>query len=248
MQRFFAEPQNIDEVTHRIVITGEDVNHIRNVLRMKPGDELWVSDGQKYEYHCTISGIQPEKVELKILYRQEPDYELPSKIWLFQGLAKGEKMDLIIQKAVELGAYAVVPVSMKRCVMKLEKSRVLKKTERWQQIAEGAAKQSRRMLVPKVYPAVSFQEAVKMGQELDIMLAPYELARGMEETRKIIEEIRPGQSVGIYIGPEGGFDESEIDMLLSEGARAVTLGHRILRTETAGMTVLSVLMFYLEGR
>ena len=246
MQRFFVSQEYIDEENRRIRLNGEDVNHIKNVLRIKPGDELWVSDGGKYEYHSQILEAGSEEIILEILYRQEPDYELPSKIMLFQGLPKGDKMELIIQKAVELGACGIVPVRMKRCVMKLDEKRGAKKAERWQQIAESAAKQSRRMLVPAVSAPVSFDKALQMAETLDKVLVPYELAKGMTETRKILDGIKPGESVGIFIGPEGGFDPQEIEALESRNASAVTLGHRILRTETAGMTLLSVLMFKLE--
>ena len=246
MQRFFVSQEMIDEESMRIRLTGEDVNHIKNVLRMKTGDDLWVSDGEKYEYHSQILDIMPDAILLEILYRQEPDYELPSKILLFQGLPKGDKMEFIIQKAVELGAYQIVPIRMKRCVMKLDEKRGAKKVGRWQQIAESAAKQSRRMLVPEVCSPVSFSEAIRMTDGLDRVLAPYELAKGMTETRSILDSIKPGESVGIFIGPEGGFDPEEIEELKNHGAVPVTLGHRILRTETAGMTLLSVLMFKLE--
>ena len=246
MQRFFVSQEMIDEENMRIRLTGEDVNHIKNVLRMKTGEELWVSDGERYEYHSQILKIRPDEILLEILYRQEPDYELPSKIWLFQGLPKGDKTELIIQKAVELGAYQIVPVRMKRCVMKLDEKRGAKKAERWQQIAESAAKQSRRMLVPQVNSPVSFAEAMQMAGALDRIIVPYELAKGMTETRNILNSIKPGESIGIFIGPEGGFDPLEIEELKSRGAETVTLGHRILRTETAGMTLLSVLMFKLE--
>ncbi len=246
MQRFFVSQEMIDEENMRIRLTGEDVNHIKNVLRMKAGDELWVSDGGRYEYHSQILTVMPDEILLEILYRQEPDYELPSKIWLFQGLPKGDKMELIIQKAVELGVYHIVPVRMKRCVMKLDEKRGAKKAERWQQIAESAAKQSRRMLVPEVSAPVSFAEALRIAGPIDKVLAPYELAKGMSETRAILDGIKPGESVGIFIGPEGGFDPQEIEELEKCGAAPVTLGHRILRTETAGMTLLSVLMFKLE--
>ena len=246
MQRFFVSREMIDEENMRIRLTGEDVNRIKNVLRMKTGEELWVSDGERYEYHSQILDISPDEILLEILYRQEPDYELPSKIWLFQGLPKGDKTELIIQKAVELGAYQVVPVRMKRCVMKLDEKRGAKKAERWQQIAESAAKQSRRMLVPQVSSPVSFAEAMQMAVALDRIIVPYELAKGMTETRNILDSIKPGESIGIFIGPEGGFDPQEIEELKSCGAETVTLGHRILRTETAGMTLLSVLMFKLE--
>ena len=245
MQRFFAAPEQIDEVNHRIVITGADVNHIKNVLRMRPGDELWISDGDKKEYHCRIEHAADDIV-LTILYAQEPAYELPNHIWLFQGLPKGDKRELIIQKAVELGACGIVPVETKRCVMKLDPKRADKKIARWQQIAEGAAKQSRRMLIPEIRPLMSWKEAVREAADLDVILMPYELAEGIEATREILHGIKPGQSIGIFIGPEGGFTEEEVAEAREAGARVITLGRRILRTETAGMAILSVLMFQLE--
>lgn len=246
MQRLFAEPFQIDEEHHCIFITGDDVNHIKNVLRMKPGEEVWVSDSRNKEYHCMIQNLDRDEVRLQILYVQETDYELPGKICLFQALPKGDKMELIVQKAVELGAAEIIPVETKRCVVKLDAKKREKKTARWQEIARSAAKQSKRMLVPKVQPVMTFSEALAYAQELDVCLIPYELARGMKETKKILEEIRPGETIGIFIGPEGGFEEEEVDKAMKMGAKPITLGRRILRTETAGLTLLSVLMFHLE--
>ena len=149
-------------------------------------------------------------------------------------------MELIIQKAVELGAYSIVPVSTRRCVVKLDNKKAEKKVSRWQQIAESAAKQSKRMLVPEVHSVMTFKEA------LDVLLIPYELAKGMKETKELIRSIEPGKSIGVFIGPEGGFEEQEVADAMEAGAKPITLGHRILRTETAGLAVLSVLMFQLE--
>ena len=246
MQRFFVEPHQIDEENHQIHITGTDVNHIRNVLRMKTGEELWISDGASREYHFTIDAYEEEEVLLHILYAQEPDYELPSRIYLFQGLPKADKMELIIQKAVELGVHEIIPVETRRCVVKLDGRKSEKKVSRWQQISESAAKQSKRMLVPQIHSVMTFKEALEYAGELDILLIPYELAKGMKETREILDEITPGQSIGIFIGPEGGFEETEVESAVMAGAREITLGHRILRTETAGLAILSVLMFRLE--
>lgn len=246
MQRFFVEPHQIDEGTHQIHILGSDVNHISNVLRMKQGEELWISDGGKKEYRCTIEEFSPDEVLLHIIYAQEPDYELQSRIYLFQGLPKADKMELIIQKAVELGAYEVIPVETKRCVVKLDGKKAAKKVERWKQIAESAAKQSKRMLIPNVYEVLTFKEALKYAESMDVRLIPYELAKGMQETKEILADIQPGQSIGIFIGPEGGFEEKEVETAISEGAKPITLGKRILRTETAGLAILSVLMFQLE--
>lgn len=247
MQRFFVEPYQVDEERHCIHIAGSDVNHIKNVLRMKNGEELWISNGEGREYHCKIEAYAEAEVLLHILYVQEPDYELPNRIYLFQGLPKADKMELIIQKAVELGAYQVIPVETKRCVVKLDTKKAEKKVTRWQQIAESAAKQSKRMLVPKIHSVMSYREALIYAQELDICLIPYELAKGMKATKELLDTIAPGQSVGIFIGPEGGFEEEEVDAAVAAGAKPITLGRRILRTETAGLAILSVLMFQLEN-
>ena len=247
MQRFFVEPHQIDEAAHQIHIIGTDVNHISNVLRMKQGEEVWISDGGKKEYRCAIEAFSADEVLLHIIYAQEPDYELSSRIYLFQGLPKADKMELIIQKAVELGAYEIIPVETKRCVVKLDGKKAAKKVERWQQIAESAAKQSKRMLIPNVHQVLSFKEALKYAEAMDIRLIPYELAKGMQETKEILAAIEQGQSIGIFIGPEGGFEEKEVEAAISEGAKPITLGKRILRTETAGLAILSVLMFQLEN-
>ncbi|MDO4273099.1 MAG: 16S rRNA (uracil(1498)-N(3))-methyltransferase [Eubacteriales bacterium] len=246
MQRFFVEPYQIEADANLIHIAGSDVNHIKNVLRMKQGEELWVSDGKGKEYHCNIQAFSQEEVLLHILYAQEPDYELPNDIYLFQGLPKADKMELIIQKAVELGVHEAVPVEMKRCVVKLDAKKAEKKVARWQQIAESAAKQSKRMLVPKVRPVMKFAEALEFAKGLDVLLVPYELAKGMEDTKKIIRGIEPGKSIGVFIGPEGGFEEDEVNAAIQAGAHSITLGRRILRTETAGLAALSILMFQLE--
>ena len=246
MQRFFVEPYQIEEEAHRIHINGTDVNHIKNVLRMKCGEDVWISDGGDKEYHCQIEELGEDEVLLHILYAQEPEYELPNKIYLFQGLPKADKMELIVQKAVELGAYSVVPVSTRRCVVKLDNKKAEKKVSRWQQIAESAAKQSKRMLVPEVHSVMTFKEALAYAKELDVLLIPYELAKGMKETKELIQSIEPGKSIGVFIGPEGGFEEQEVADAMEAGAKPITLGHRILRTETAGLAVLSVLMFQLE--
>ncbi len=245
MYRFFVEPSQIGE--KEIRICGSDVNHIKNVLRMKQGEEILISGGENLEYTCYIQEMQEEEVTAHIMYVQEAGYELPSRIFLFQGLPKGDKMELIIQKAVELGIHQIVPVASRRSVVKLDKKKEEKKIVRWQAIAESAAKQSKRMYVPQVAGVMSFGEAVQYAVKLDVVLMPYELAKGMKETKEIIRGIQKGQSVGIFIGPEGGFEEEEVRQAVSlAGARPITLGKRILRTETAGLTVLSILMFELE--
>ena len=246
MYHFFVRPEQIGE--KEIRITGPDVNHIRNVLRMRVGEELRICTGEDdRDFRCSISGFSDEEVLAKIMWVEHGEAELPSKIILFQGLPKSDKMELIIQKAVELGAFEIVPVSMKRSVVKLDGGKAAARVKRWNAISESAAKQSKRMIIPEVHRIVSFAEAVRMAGELDHILVPYELAGDMKRTREIMNSLRPEESIGVFIGPEGGFEESEIQELLKDGGETITLGKRILRTETAGMTVLSILMYHLEA-
>ena len=245
MYRFFVEPEQVGE--KEITITGSDGNHIKNVLRMKPEETILISSGENLEYTCYIRELKEEEIIAHIMYVQESGYELPSRLYLFQGLPKSDKMELIIQKAVELGVHEIIPVASKRAVVKLDARKEEKKRTRWQAISESAAKQSKRMYVPEVKKVMSFSQAVEYAGQLDVVLVPYELAKGMGETREIIGKIKKGQSVGIFIGPEGGFEETEVEMAVEKAnAKAITLGKRILRTETAGLTVLSILMFTLE--
>lgn len=244
MHHFFVAPEQVKG--EKVLVTGSDVNHMKNVLRMKPGEKLEISDGSSSNYICSIETFEEERAVLAICERQEADRELSSRLYLFQGLPKADKMELIIQKAVELGAFAVIPVATKRAVVRLDEKRAEKKRQRWQAIAEGGAKQSGRTRIPEVYPVMDFKEALAFAEGLDIGLIPYELAEGMEETRDLISSIEPGSSVGIFIGPEGGFETREVEAAMEKGIHPVTLGKRILRTETAGLAMLSVLMFHLE--
>lgn len=246
MQQFFAEPSWIRE--NKIYMQGADVNHIKNVLRMKPGEDVRVNDGRGKTYLCCISSYEEQTAVLDILKELDSDTELPSRIILFQGLPKGDKMEWIVQKAVELGAYSIVPFAAKRSVVKLDEKKAVKKQARWQLIAKGAAEQSGRGIIPEVSTVRTFAEALGMAGELDVVLIPYELEEGMKETARVLENIECGQSVGIFIGPEGGFEEEEVERAKEAGAYAITLGKRILRTETAGLTTLSVLMYHLESR
>lgn len=245
MYQFFVEPSQIQG--NRIVITGSDVNHIKNVLRMKAGDEIAVSNGMDgKEYRCGIETFTEDEIVCGLRFIKEDGVELPSKIYLFQGLPKADKMELIIQKAVELGAFEVIPVAAKRCVVRLDEKKAAGKISRWQGIAEAAAKQSKRAVIPKVHSVLSMKEAVAYAQNMDVRLIPYELAEGMQHTKQMIEAVKPEQSIAVFIGPEGGFEESEIQMAREAGIEPVTLGRRILRTETAGFTVISWLMYQLE--
>lgn len=246
MQQFFAEPSWIRE--NKIFMQGSGVNHIRNVLRMKSGEDVRVNDGRGKTYLCCISSYEEQTAVLDILKELDSDTELPSRIILFQGLPKGDKMEWIVQKAVELGAYSIVPFAAKRSVVKLDEKKAAKKQARWQLIAKGAAEQSGRGIIPEVSTVRTFAEALGMAGDLDVVLIPYELEEGMKETARVLENIECGQSVGIFIGPEGGFEEEEVERAKAAGAHAVTLGKRILRTETAGLTALSILMYHLESR
>ncbi|MBD5531401.1 MAG: 16S rRNA (uracil(1498)-N(3))-methyltransferase [Lachnospiraceae bacterium] len=247
MYHFFVEPSQIDVERRRVVITGEDVNHIVNVLRIRQGEELAVSNGvDGKEYRCEVHAFDGEQVECVLRFIKEDGVELPARVRLFQALPKADKMELIIQKAVELGVYEIIPVASGRCVVKLDAKKEVSKLARWNAISEAAAKQSRRALIPKVSPVVSFADAVKEAAGADVKMIPYELAADMERTRALIGSIRPGTQIAVMIGPEGGFEETEIELAKVAGIVPVTLGRRILRTETAGFTVMAWLMYHLE--
>ena len=211
MYQFFVEPSQIQG--NRIVITGSDVNHIKNVLRMKPGEEIAVSNGTDgKEYRCGIEELLEEEVIC----------------------------------TVELGAYRIVPVALKRSVVHLDEKKAKARQARWQSIAEAAAKQSKRRIVPEVGAVCTLKEALEQTKQMDLKLIPYELSEGMMRTRKLIESAAPGQEIGVFIGPEGGFEEAEVELAMQSGFMPVTLGKRILRTETAGLTVMAWLMYQLE--
>ena len=246
MYQFFVEPGQIQG--RRIIITGSDVNHIRNVLRMKPGEEIAVSNGTDgREYRCGIESFTEDEVICSLRFMKEDGVELPSRIHLFQGLPKADKMELIVQKAVELGAYEVVPVAARRCVVRLDEKKAPSRINRWQGIAEAAAKQSRRGIIPQVHQVMNMREAVAYAHAMEVKLIPYELAENMGHTKEILEAVKPGTDIAVFIGPEGGFEQEEIELATAAGIEPVTLGRRILRTETAGLTVLSWLMYHLES-
>lgn len=247
MYQFFVEPHQIDLYDKRVIIEGGDVNHIKNVLRMKVGEEIAVSNGQDgKEYRCGIAAFEEERIVCELRFVKEEGMELPVKVYLFQGLPKADKMEMIVQKAVELGVHEIIPVAAKRCVVKLDDRKAKAKLIRWQGIAEAAAKQSRRGMIPRVSEVMSFSQAVKLAGNMDIRLIPYELADGMERTREMIGKLHPGQSVAVFIGPEGGFEEAEVRMAEESGIVPITLGRRILRTETAGLAVMAWIMYQCE--
>lgn len=247
MFQFFVKPEQI--VENKILITGKDVQHIAHVLRMKKGDEIAVFNGvDEKEYHCLIGEIESEQIICDLCFVKEISNESSNKIYLFQGLPKNDKMELIIQKAVELGVYEVIPVAMKRCVVKLDDKKSNAKVARWQGICEAAAKQSKRGIIPNIHEVLSFEKAIEYAKQLDHVLLPYELVKdqGICETRRIFRTIQENDSIGIFIGPEGGFDQVEVELSRAIGVQLISLGKRILRTETAGLTVLSFLMYELE--
>lgn len=248
MYQFFVDPSQINMSDKIVIIQGGDVNHIRNVLRMKPGEELNVSNGKDgKEYRCAVAAYEEDRVLCELRFVKEDKVELPAKIYLFQALPKADKMEWIIQKAVELGVYRIIPVASRRCVVKLDEKKAAAKTARWQAIAEAAAKQSKRGVIPEVSGVVNFPQAVKQAEGMNVKMIPYELAEGMEKTREIIDSLEEGQDIAVFIGPEGGFETSEVELAMEKGMVPVTLGKRILRTETAGLAVLSWIMYRLEG-
>ena len=229
----------------RYVITGADYNHIVNVLRMETADVFLVSCGGKSDL-CEIESFDSESVTARITQEDYQSTELPLNIYLFQGLPKGDKMELIIQKAVELGVYAIIPTEMSRCVVKLDEKKKKSKTARWQAISESAAKQSKRNYIPKVWDVLTYKQAIEMAKGLDMLIVPYENEEGMAATKKVLEEMKGCKSAGIFIGSEGGFDEKEIELAKQANGKIISLGKRILRTETAAVTAVAMCMLNTE--
>lgn len=244
MYHFFVGPEAVSVNT--ISISGGDYNHIKNVIRLDKNEEISIYDGEYHEYICKLNRYEKDEAVFDILYIKESESELESKLYLFQGLPKSDKLEMIIQKAVELGAYKVIPVKMHRSIVKYDNKKAKSKQERWQAIAESAAKQSGRTIIPEVNEIMDYKAALEYAKELDMVLVPYEHEEGITHTREIISKIESGMSVGIFIGPEGGFEDYEIQDAKDNGFEPVSLGRRILRTETAGLCALSVLMFALE--
>ena len=241
MHHFFVpENANLDGF---ITVTGEPLKHM-SVLRLRPGEEVTVSDGDDRDYYCTVVSADRDSVVLRV-ESERPSAELPVQITLYQGFPKADKMELIIQKAVELGAARIVPTLMARCVAKPDEKRLKARLERWNQIARSAAEQSGRSTVLVVEPAVSLKKALEQAGN-GLMIVPYESADGMKTAREVLQSLEPGQKIGVFIGPEGGFEPAEIELCTQAGAKIISLGRRILRTETAGLVVLSALMLAME--
>ena len=246
MYHFYTEKSNISDKT--ITIYGEDVNHIKNVLRMKEGEEIIICDSEGTDYHSKIVSLGRDEVVAEILSFGISEAEMKFRVHLFQGLPKKDKMEMIIQKSVELGVYEIIPVMTRRVIVKLDdKKKEEAKIKRWQAISESAAKQSGRGMIPNVSGCLSFKEALKTASSMQKVFIPYENApsssEDMKEYLKLIEAIEPDTDVAVFIGPEGGFEPTEVEEAVAAGAVPISLGKRILRTETAGLMLLSVLGF-----
>lgn len=244
MPRFYVE--DLSSYNKSIEIRGEDVNHIKNVLRLKVGEEITVCDGRGKDYICTISDIEADCVTADITDIVSNAAELSTRIVLFQGMPKSDKMEFIIQKAVELGVNEIVPVYTERTVVKLDEKKEAKKLERYNMIALSAAKQSGRGIIPKVSEFLTYKKALEYAKDLEMNIIPYEEAKGLTYSREIISDIKGKKSLGIFIGPEGGFAKEEVELAKNQDIKCITLGHRILRTETAGLAVLSIIMFEID--
>ena len=243
MYNFFVDAENKKD--NRYFITGDDYNHIKNVLRMSIGEQFLVSCNNISDL-CEIESIESDTVVVKIIEENYQSTNLPINIHLFQGLPKSDKLELIIQKAVELGVATVTPVAMKRSIVKIDDKKKKSKQERWQAIATAAAKQSKRTSVPEICDILPYKQFIEKAKELDLLLVPYECAEGMIATKAALSQIKSGMNVGIIIGPEGGFEQKEIDDAISIGGKVISLGSRILRTETAAITTVAMCMLHSE--
>lgn len=243
MPRFFVNSKDIFD--DNINITGEDYNHIKKVLRLKCGEIVTLSDGIGNEYVAEIEEFGEGFVHTKVIESYKNTTEPPVKVTLYQGLPKSDKMDFIIQKSVELGISRIVPVLTERTVVRLDSEKdALKKSERWNRISQEASKQCNRGIIPKIEIPISFKEAIKQTKDNVLALIPYE-KESTNSLKQILKRVDNITEISVFIGPEGGFTEQEIEEAVNMGLNSVTLGPRILRTETAGITVLSILMYEL---
>lgn len=247
MQKFFVEENQIEN--NKIYIEGTDVNHISNVLRLDKKEKIQICNKNTLEnYIVEIEEIQKEKIITNIIEKLQTTVESNVEIHLYQGLPKADKMELIIQKTTELGINRIIPVDMIRCVVKLDEKDAKKKIERWQKIAEGAAKQSKRDIIPKIENKLKLKDVLNKIDEYDIFIVAYEeeITKTLKQVLKKLEN-KSNYKIGILIGPEGGIDLKEIEDLKENGAIIVTLGKRILRTETAPIAMVSNILYELEN-
>lgn len=253
MPKFFVRQNQVND--GKIVINGQDVKHIRNVLRAKVGEELEICNSETGEnFLCSISEFNEDKIWCKIEQKIQEETESNVKVTIFQGLPKADKMEYIIQKSVELGVYDITPVDMKRCVVKLDEKNAKKKIERWQKISEVAAKQCGRNIIPQINNVINIKKLCEIVENYDIVLVAYENEENnslKNELSQIKSTIINNQSqefkIGIVIGPEGGLEKQDVENLERSGAKIITLGKRILRTETVALNVLSIIMYELEN-
>ena len=243
MFNFFVEDNSREGNCY--YIEGHDFNHIKNVLRMHVGDTILVSE-KGMSHLCEIRSLEGDTCVAEITEENFQNTDLPVEIHLFQALPKGDKMEFIIQKTVELGVDKIYPVEMKRCVVKLDDKKKKSKITRWQSISESAAKQSKRCKIPEIGDVLSFKQAMEKAKEMDLFLVPFESKRGMPDTKEALAEIKSGMKIGIIIGPEGGFEDKEVEDAAAVGGKTVSLGSRILRTETAAMTSVGMVMLHVE--
>ncbi len=242
MRRFFTEPENIVGNTIKII---EDASHIERVLRLDIGDKILVFDGTGYEYIAKLTLVDNKECVAEILEKIFSEQEPSIKVGIFQGIPKSGKMEGIIQKAVELGVSYIVPVSMERCVSKIESSKKsAEKLKRWNKISVEAAKQCGRGIIPRILPVMSFKEAIIAMVETDLALMPYEvLGHNGEKTLKGVLKSKDFETISVIIGPEGGFSDEEAEFAKENGIKLVGLGKRILRTETVSGAMLSMIMY-----
>lgn len=247
MPKFFVKNNQVNN--EKITIVGEDVNHIKNVLRLNIDDNIQICNvDTAINYTCGISKISNEAIECIIFNIIETNSESNIHINIFQGLPKSDKMELIIQKSVELGANEITPVEMKRCVRKIEEKSKLKKIERWQKISEVASKQCGRDIIPKINQITNIKNICNLINDYDIVLLAYENEKEntlKNELLKIKDKTEKNLKIGVIIGPEGGLDIEEVQVLKENGAKVITLGKRILRTETVAFTLISIIMYEL---
>lgn len=249
MPKFFVKNSQVND--NKIIIIGEDVNHIKNVLRKNIGDTLEICDKDNSKnYLVDIATIDKELIVCNIMQQLNNDTESNVFINVFQGLPKSDKMEFIIQKSIELGASKITPVAMKRCVVKLSAKDGEKKIARWQKISEVASKQCGRNIIPKIESVCSIEEVCNKIRDYDVTLVAYE----NEKTNKLkceLEKLKKSQKkdlkIAVVIGPEGGIDLDEIEKLKTNGATIITLGKRILRTETASLNMISIINYELEN-
>lgn len=246
MHRFFVSRDEIS--SDGIKLYGENAEHIFKVLRLRRGDKIIVCDGEENEYVCTIEYGDKKAVSCSIIEKRKSSSEPDVKVHIFQGIPKAAKMDIIIQKCTELGMEGLTPVDTERVVVNRNMDPgtggFSNKLSRWQKIAEEASKQSGRGCIPKIQNPADFNEMMKFIKDYDLCVIPYE-KEGSVGLKRILRGKNNIKSIAVVIGPEGGFSESEINYAVSKGAVPVTLGPRILRTETAGLACLSIIMYEL---